>query len=153
MCDSWPMGEPVHFERSHDIVIDAAPADVLDYVSNPKSWIEWMPASHEIDCPDRPLLAGETFHERWGTRKSEVALDWRVSEHIDGELWVAETRTDFTGPIVARYTVEAVEGGTRYTRAIVNPARPKAPTDEMVARMDDEAAICLANIKSAVESR
>ncbi len=49
------MSEP--FELATDIVIDAPPAAVLDYVSNPQSWREWMPATHEIDCPNRPLLA------------------------------------------------------------------------------------------------
>ncbi|MFN0089764.1 MAG: SRPBCC family protein [Acidimicrobiales bacterium] len=143
----------VHFERAHDIVIHASPAEVLDYVSNPNSWPEWMPATHHIEAPDRPLAAGEAFSEKWATRQGEVMLDWRVSERKDGRVWIAETATPFTGPIQARYTVEETAEGTRYTRTIVNPDRPKAPTEEMVRRMDDEAAVCLANIKRAVESR
>jgi uncharacterized protein YndB with AHSA1/START domain len=142
-----------HFERSHDVVIAASPEAVLDYVSNPRSWPEWMPASHRIDCPDRPLGEGERFEERWQTRQGEVLLAWAVTRRVDGEVWQAEAHTEFTGPIVARYSVEPVDGGTRYTRAIVNPDRPKAPTPEMVERMDAEAAVCLANIKAAVESR
>ena len=145
------MSEP--FELATEIVIDAPPAAVLDYVSNPQSWREWMPATHEIDCPDRPLLAGETFTEQWGTRQGEVQLDWRVTARTDGELWVAETTTPFTGPIVARYEVSAVgPGQCRYVRRIVNPERPKAPTAEMVQRMRDEAEVCLANIKRNVEA-
>ena len=141
-----------HFELANDIEIDAPATAVLDYVSNPQSWREWMPATHEIDCPGRPLLAGETFVEQWGTRQGEVQLQWRVTDWIDGELWVAETETPFTGPIVARYEVSALgPGRCRYVRRIVNPARPKAPTEEMVARMNDEAQVCLANIKRNVE--
>jgi hypothetical protein len=34
-----------------------------------------------------------------------------------------------------------------------NPARPKAPTEAMIARIDAEAAIALANIKTNVERR
>lgn len=147
------MAEQVRFERSHDVVIDASPEEVLDYVSNPRTWPEWMPATHEIDCPDRPLQAGERFTERWGTSRGEVQLDWRVTEREDGRRWVAETETTFLGPIVARYTTEAMEGGARYTRTIVNPARPKAPSPDVVARVDAEAATCLANIKAAVERR
>ncbi len=143
----------IRFERSHDIVIAAPPEAVLDYVSNPQSWREWMPATHEMASPDRPMLAGETFDETWGTSKGEVHLAWRVTERIDGRTWVAETMTDFIGPIVARYTVEEVAGGCRYTRAVVNPARRKAPTPEMIARIDEEAAVCLANIKRNVEAR
>ena len=51
------------------------------------------------------------------------------------------------------YTVEATERGCRYTRTIGNPQRPKAPTADMVQRMHDEAAVCLANIKAGVERR
>ena len=147
------MADTVHFERSHDILIDASPADVLNYVSNPQSWCEWMPATHAIDSPDRALRLGEEFFEKWHTRQGEVQLDWKVTERIEAGSWVAETHTEFTGPIVARYSVEPTPDGTRYTRTIVNPSRPKAPTDEMVARMDDEALVCLQNIKAQVERR
>ncbi|MCP5029268.1 MAG: SRPBCC family protein [Actinomycetia bacterium] len=145
---------PTPFERAHDIEIGAPAATVLDYVSNPLSWPEWMPATHEILSDDRPLQAGEGFSERWATRKGEVGLEWRVTERIQPTLWVAETDTPFTGPIVARYEIDELgPDRCRYTRRIVNPARPKAPTDEMVERMDAEASICLANIKRVVESR
>jgi hypothetical protein len=147
------MSDTVHFERSQDIVIDAPPAAVLDYVSNPNSWPEWMPATHHIDAPDRPLAQGEQFFEKWATRQGEVALDWSVAQRSP-TVWEARTETAFTGPIIARYTVEDLGGErTRYTRTVLNPARPKAPTAEMVQRMDDEAAVCLANIKRNVEHR
>jgi hypothetical protein len=147
------MEQTVRFEHDHEIVIAASPGEVLDYVSNPRSWPEWMPATHHIDSPDRPLRQGETFTEKWHTRRGEVLLEWRIAERVDGSRWVAVTETPFTGPIEAHYLVEDVDGGTRYTRRIVNPARPKAPADEAVARMDEEADICLRNIKEAVEAR
>jgi hypothetical protein len=144
----------VRFERAHDIEIDAPAQAVLDYVSNPQSWPEWMPATHEINSDDRPLQAGEGFSERWATRKGEVGLQWRVTERVDPTLWVAETDTPFTGPIVARYEItELGPGRCRYNRRILNPARPKAPTEEMVERIDSEAAICLTNIKANVERK
>jgi hypothetical protein len=34
-----------------------------------------------------------------------------------------------------------------------NPARPKPPTEDQLARIDDEAAIGLKNIKTNVEKR
>ncbi len=143
----------VAFEFATSIEIDAPARAVLDYVSNPRSWPQWMPATHEIRSDDRPILAGETFAERWGTSKGEVGLAWRVTERVEGEVWVAETETAFTGPIVCRYEVEDLgDGRCRYTRRIQNPARPKAPTDEMVARMRAEADVCLANIKRNVEA-
>lgn len=136
------MSTTVAFERSHDILIDAPPAAVFDYVTNPKSWPEWLAASHHIDSADRSLRAGETFHEKWHTSKGEVRLDW-----------IVETRTDFIGPIVIRYTCAPEAGGTRYRRTVTNPARPKPPTPEMIARIDEEARIGLGNIKAIVERR
>ena len=89
-----------------------------------------------------------------GDPQGEVGLAWRVTERTDPTLWVAETETAFIGPIVARYEVaELGPERCRYVRRILNPARPKAPTDEMIARIDDEAAVCLANIKNNVEAR
>lgn len=147
------MSAGIAFERSHSITITAPPRAVFDYVSNPHSWPEWIAASHELECPNRPLLAGETFMEQWGTRKGEVRLDWIVRVCESPRLWIAQTATEFTGPIIVEYTCEAVDGGTRYTRLVRNPERPKAPTAEMIARIDAEAELGLANIKANVERR
>lgn len=146
------MPENISFERSHDIHIQAPPQAVFDYVSNPRSWPEWIASSHEIDSPDRPLQQGETFHERWMTREM-VTLDWVVVECDAPRTWVARTATTFTGPIVVRYTCVADAGGTRYTRTVTNPARPKPVTPAMLERIDTEAAKALSNIKANVERR
>lgn len=147
------MSDPVRFERAHQIVIDALPGAILDYVSNPNSWPEWIAASHHIESPDKPLQTGETFHERWHTRTGEVQLDWVVTERQDPVTWTAETNTSFIGKIVVRYDIEAVEGGQRFTRTVINPARPKPPTAAMVQRIDEEGQVSLANIKRNVEQR
>ena len=114
----------VAFERSHSILIDATPAQVLDYVANPNSWPEWIAASHLIEADDRPLVRGDTFREEWATRTGKVELNWRVTDNAPGRYWVAEADTAFIGRIVARYDVEVVDGKTKYTRTIRNPARP-----------------------------
>ncbi|WBU32071.1 hypothetical protein OOZ54_11415 [Rhodopseudomonas palustris] len=44
-------------------------------------------------------------------------------------------------------------GGTRFTRTLRNPARPKPPTVEMIERMSAEAELGLGNIKRIVERR
>ena len=146
-------GDGVRFERSHDIQINAAAGDILNYVSNPNTWPEWIAASHEITSPQKPLEAGETFVERWHTRTGEVLLNWRVTERDHPRLWVAETRTDFIGTIIVRYDVESLAQGCRYRRTLINPVRPKAPTEDMIRRIDEEAATSLLNIKNAVEKR
>ena len=146
------MNAAVRFERSHDILIDAAPGDILDYVSNPNSWPEWIAASHEIISPDRPLQAGDRFQERWHTRTGEVLLDWLVTLRDHPRLWEAQTHTDFIGTIIVRYEVEEAAGGCRYRRTLINPARPRAPTEDMMRRIDEEAALSLRNIRNAVEA-
>ena len=144
-------GNTVAFERSHDIVIDAPAAVVFDYVTNPQSWPEWIAVSHRVDSADRPLGRGETFTEQWFSRH-EVQLDWTVVEADWPRRWIAETRAEFLGPIVVRYDFEPLaDGGSRFTRTVGNPARPKAPSAEVVGRIDAEAATALGNIKSRVE--
>ena len=147
------MPESFRFERAHDIVIDAPPDAVLDYVSNPNSWPEWIAASHHIDSPDRPLQVDDRFSERWHTRTGEAILNWTVVARDHPWSWTAETDTDFIGKIVVRYDIEEADGGCRFIRTVINPARPKPPTDEMVARIDEEAEISLRNIKVNVERR
>lgn len=146
------MNQALRFERFHEIVIKAPAAAILDYVSNPNSWPQWIASSHEIDSPDRPLQSGDVFHERWATRTGEVRLDWKVLAREHPHLWEAQTHTDFTGPIIVRYEVEAVEGGHLYRRRLINPSRPKMPTEDMIRRIDEEAAISLQNIKKNVEA-
>lgn len=147
------MADTVRFERAHDILIDATAGEILDYVSNPNSWPEWIAASHHIDSPDKPLEVGDTFHERWHTRTGEVILDWVVTERDHPKLWTAETDTSFIGKIVVRYDIDNTADGCRFTRTVINPVRPKAPTDDMVRRFDEEAEISLRNIKTNVEKR
>lgn len=150
------MADTHRFERFHEIVIDATGEQILDYVSNPNTWPEWIAASHEITAPNRPLAIGEIFRERWATRTGEATLNWTVTAREDGRLWEARTPTDFLGDIVVRYEIEPAPGGARghlYRRRVINPARPKPPTDDMVRRIDEEAAVSLANIKRHVEAR
>jgi hypothetical protein len=96
---------------------------------------------------------GDTFHEHWSTRSGPVALDWLVIACERPRLWIGLTHMSVTGPIVVQYVCAEVEGGTKFTRTVRNPARPKAPTPEMIARIDEEAELGLANIKRIVESR
>ncbi len=143
----------MYFIRKHDIVIDAPPEAVFDYVCNPHSWPEWLAASHQIDGPDRPLRSGETFHEQWQIRRGTIALNWTVTKSERPNAWACRADTDFIGPIVIRYTFANEAGRTRYTRELTNPDRPTAPSEDQLKRMDDEAQIGLANIKKHVERR
>lgn len=144
---------PHPFECSHSIVVAARPEAVFDYVTNPKSWPEWLPSSHQIDCDDRPMMFGDTFHEHWSTRTAQVELDWLVIACNRPALWIGLTQTPFTGLIVAQYNCEPVDGGTQFIRTLRNPARPKPPTEAMIVRMNDEARLGLGNIKRNVEAR
>lgn len=146
------MVEDKSFSRSHSVEIQAPAGDILDYVSNPNSWPEWLAASHHIESPDRPLNVGDEFHEVWHTRHGEARLDWLVTERQHPSLWTGETHTEFTGPIHVTYKVEALEDGKcLYTRIMSNPIRPKLPSADAIKRMDEEAAVALANIKTNVE--
>ena len=141
------------FVRKHDILIEAPPEAVFDYVCNPHSWPEWLTASHKIEGPDRPLKRGQTFREEWRIRRGTIELHWTVTESDRPRAWTCEADTDFIGRIVIRYTFEAEGGRTRYTREVTNPARQSEPTAEQLKRMDEEARTGLSNIKRQVERR
>ncbi|MCA0304586.1 MAG: SRPBCC family protein [Proteobacteria bacterium] len=143
----------VPFKHSNSIVIAAPAEKIFDYVTNPKSWPEWLPSSHEIDCENRPMGFGDTFHEHWSTRSGRVDLDWVVIAAERPSLWIGLTNTSFIGPVVVHYSLEPVEGGTRFTRIVRNPQRPRAATEDQVRRIDEEATLGLANIKKNVEGR
>jgi hypothetical protein len=123
----------VSFQRSHDIMIDAAFGG-LRHVCNPNSWPEWLAASHHIDGDDRPLLRGETFREQWHIKRGEIRLAWTVTESDPPKAWTVEADTDFIGKIVIRYTFEAVAGGTKYTR--VAQPRPALGAQRRADRAD-----------------
>ncbi len=143
----------VPFKHSNSIVIAAPAEKIFDYVTNPKSWPEWLPSSHEIDCDNRPMGFGDTFHEHWSTRSGRVDLDWVVIACERPSLWIGLTNTSFIGPVVVHYSLEPADGGTRFTRIVRNPQRPRAATEDQVRRIDDEAKLGLANIKKNVEGR
>jgi uncharacterized protein YndB with AHSA1/START domain len=141
------------FVRKHDILIDAPPEAVFNYVCNPHSWPEWLAASHKIEGPEHALKLGEAFREEWQIRRGVIVLHWKVAESNRPTAWTCEADTDFIGPIVIRYTFEKEGGGTRYTRQLSNPKRPSEPTEDQLTRMDEEARVGLANIKRQVEWR
>ena len=140
------------FEHKNDIVIAAPAEKIFDYVTNPKSWPEWLPSSHHIDCEDRPMRFGDTFHEHWSTRTGRADLDWVVIACDPPRLWIGLTNaTSFLGPIVVQYNCEDVAGGTRFTRTVRNPQRPKPATEDQTRRMDAEAVLGLSNIRAKLE--
>lgn len=141
------------FEHKNDIVIAAPAEKIFDYVTNPKSWPEWLPSSHHIDCENRPMRFGDTFHEHWSTRSGRVDLDWVVIACDRPSLWIGLTNAPFLGPVIVQYNCEAADGGTRFIRTLRNPQRPKAPTQDQVHRTDEEARLGLSNIKARVEGR
>jgi Polyketide cyclase / dehydrase and lipid transport len=141
------------FKRSHSISIKAPAQAVLNYVSNPNSWPEWIAASHEIDSPDRPLVKGDRFREQWHTRSGPAELNWVVTDCDPPSLWIGETSTPFTGKIIVRYDVENKGDFVLFTRSLINPSRPKPPTPEMIKRIDEEAVLSLENIKRNVEAK
>lgn len=141
------------FTRKHDIFIEAPAEAVYDYVCNPRSWPEWLAASHEIEGPDQPLQLGQTFREAWQIRRGMIELHWTVTESNRPSAWTCRADTAFMGPIIIRYSFVGEKGRTHYSRELTNPDRPSEPTQDQLRRMDEEARIGLSNIKKQVESR
>jgi len=140
------------FQRSHSIVIATDPATVFDYVTNPRTWPEWLASSHELECDNRPMRFGDTFREHWSTRTAPVVLDWLVVVCDRPRQWLGITQTEFIGPILVHYMFDPIPEGTHFTRVMRNPARPKPPTAEMIERMDADSTTGLANIRRLLEA-
>ena len=70
-----------------------------------------------------------------------------MTEFQEARLWIGETHTPFTGTIIVRYDVKVIEGRTKFTRTLFNPARLKPVTEKIVQVIDTEAAESLENIK------
>src|SRR4051812_6398516 len=98
------------FVRKNDILINAPPEAVFDYVCNPHSWPEWLAASHKIDGPNEPLGLGRNFREEWQIRRGVIELRWTVIESDRPRAWSCKADTDFIGPIVIRYTFAGEDG-------------------------------------------
>jgi hypothetical protein len=110
-------------------------------------------ASHQIESEDRPLIKGDGFRELWHTRTGQAELIWKVTECEPEQLWIGETHTEFTGTIIVRYDVEKRGEQTRFTRTLINPARPKPITQKMIDAIDAEATESLKNIKRNLEAQ
>jgi hypothetical protein len=96
------------------------------------------------------LREGDTFSEEWGSKR-KFTLRWTVTACDRPLSWAAETTTEALGPIIIRYAFEIVGDLTRFTRIAHNPARPQPVNEELARRIDDEASVALANIKSNIE--
>lgn len=94
------MSQSMRFERSHEIVIDAPAGDILDYVSNPNSWPEWIAASHHIDsAPGRG--SAKLLEEAGNALKRLKAQDLPIalpdSRATSGKLRNVGEQIDSTG--------------------------------------------------------
>ena len=93
------------------------------------------------------MKRGDTFRELWHTKFGEAQLNWTSTESQEARLRIGETYKPFTGKIIVRYDVESIEGRKKFTRTLINPARPKPVTEKIVQAIDTEAAESLENIK------
>jgi Polyketide cyclase / dehydrase and lipid transport len=144
------MVETFDFRTVHSVDICASPPVVFDYLTNPHSWPEWLSSSHVIEGPARPLREGDTFSEEWGSKRKST-LRWTVTACDRPLSWAAETTTDALGPIIIHYAFEQKGDLTRFTRTAHNPARPQPVNEELARRIDSDAIVALANIKSNLE--
>ncbi|MEE3094038.1 MAG: SRPBCC family protein, partial [Pseudomonadota bacterium] len=69
----------------------------------------------------------------------EAQLNSTSTEFQEARFRIGETNTPFTGTIIVRSDVESIEGRTKFTRTLFNPARPKPVTEKIVQAIDMEA--------------
>jgi hypothetical protein len=141
----------ITFRRQHEILIDAPPEAIYDFISNPNFRPLWCEASSRIEAPDRPLKRRETFHEDWRRHRGIIHLKWVVLDDDRPDSWTIRADTDFIGPIVIRYCLVQEGAATRCIQHVSNPRRPSEPSPEQLNSIDKESSTELAGIKRLVE--
>jgi uncharacterized protein YndB with AHSA1/START domain len=98
--------------------IARAPAEVFDYVTTPGHWPEWHPSSLRVaGTADHSLRVGESCTEEFLVAGRHGTCVWTARERVEGRRWVIETATR-GGEAAITYTVEPVDGGTRFEREL-----------------------------------
>lgn len=78
----------------HRVEIDVLPEIAWRYACNASRWVEWHPATRQVDpLPDRPLGVGEAVVEHITAGGKKFAARWQVLAAEPGRLWVIATDT------------------------------------------------------------
>ncbi len=141
----------------NEILIDAPPQAVFDYVSRPDLWHEWHPASTSAELPRVPLKVGDEFREIITVKYPLVSVQrqtaYRVTISNPATVWEVQGKSslfdltihyDFTrvgqGTLFRRTLTYRVHGGLAYFEPLL--VRPK---------IKSQSAAALANLKRRLE--
>lgn len=144
---------------TNEILIDASPQRVFDYVSRPDLWHEWHPASTSAELPRVPLQVGDAFREIITVKyplvsvKRQTAYTVTISTPVTtwevqgkSSLFDLTIHYDFTrvaqGTLFRRTLTYLVHGGLAYFEPLL--VRPK---------IKSQSAAALANLKRRLENK
>lgn len=109
-----------------EVQIPAAPEAVYDYVTRPKRWKEWHPASQAtLGIDAASLEKGERFSEQVRSAGFTRLLQWQVSEAEPGLRWQAEAWMRDGSRVFLLYEFLPAEGGTLFRRTLTYTIRPR----------------------------
>ena len=106
--------DPMYVTAEAEIVIDATPEDIWEYVTDPVNWTASNPDEHyglEYDTPDNRPREGATFHQAEEVAGMFADLHGRFPyiDHPEVAVWAGTAYYPQLGGLV---TVRIPEGGT-----------------------------------------
>lgn len=109
-----------------EVFIPASPLAVYDYVSCPKRWKEWHPASQAtLGIDDGTQDMGARFAEQVRSAGFTRLLQWQVRDAVRGRRWEADAFMRDGSRVHLLYELSAENQGTRFRRTLTYDIKPR----------------------------
>lgn len=120
-------------------------ADVFDYVTTPRHWLQWHPSSLGLSgATDHSLEVGEEVVEEFRVAGRRGSVTWRVVERDAPRRWAIAGRVAAGGHGTITYTLVPAAEGTAFRRQFdyTMPNAFAALLDRLLVRRRIEAESC-----------
>jgi len=108
----------------NEIIITREPAVVFEYVTTPRNWPNWHPASKAVSgATDHSLAVGEKVTEDFVVAGRAGKVVWTVVKRDPPREWVIDGDVEGHKAGTVTYSLTPVTDGTRFERELTYPAR------------------------------
>lgn len=142
----------------HEAYIEQSPEAVYAFVTTPRHWPTWHPASRGVTgAVDHSLDRGEEVVEDFLVAGRAGRAVWTVVDRDSPRYWRIEGRIGARHAGDVAYSVSAEGTGTKFVREFVYPSRNLlfvlVNTISLRAKIEAESVSAVANLKHVLETR